>query len=384
MTENITTLARADLADLHSLLTTQRVRRLDVIAPATQLSAKGGRLRVADGEPAITEDGVTQTGGLYTATSVFDDGLAQRLGVPFKYLRTIHEARPSLYDQTVNAFLHGSDGVAADERKFLVRLFRGDTDGTGIARALLSDRFKTIDNLDVLTAVLGGMGEAGLGFQNIGRCDLTERKMFVQVQAPEISVLAPALLAGYRSPYSGLSGSDIPQVFAGFVISNSEAGYASASITPRIVFRVCSNGMTMAKDALTAVHVGVKREEGLIRYSDDTMEKELALITAKTRDAVSTFLSKGYVEKVVRELEAKAGVEVTKPEETVKAVVAAAGIPKALEDAVFANFIRGGQLTAGGVMQAVTATAQDQDNADLAYELEGLATDVLAHAARLA
>ena len=38
-----------------------------------------------------------------------------------------------------------------------------------------------------------------------------------------------------------------------------------------------------------------------------------------------------------------------------------------------AHFIRGGQLTAGGVMQAVTSVAQTLDDADAAHEMEASA-----------
>ena len=47
-----------------------------------------------------------------------------------------------------------------------------------------------------------------------------------------------------------------------------------------------------------------------------------------------------------------------------------------------AHFIRGGQLTAGGVMQAVTSAAQDADP-DTAYEMEAAALPALRLAAAL-
>lgn len=56
---------------------------------------------------------------------------------------------------------------------------------------------------------------------------------------------AGRLLAGYTSPFSGAKGADNPVVFAGMVVSNSETGHGSFSITPRIVAQVCDNGMTI-------------------------------------------------------------------------------------------------------------------------------------------
>ena len=46
------------------------------------------------------------------------------------------------------------------------------------------------------------------------------------------------------------------------------------------------------------------------------------------------------------------------------------------------HFIRGGQLTAGGVMQAVTSVAQTLDDADAASDLEAQALRVMELAAQ--
>src|SRR6266702_4316965 len=84
-------------------------------------------------------------------------------------------------------------------------------------RAFLSDGYKIIDNLDVLLAALDGVRQSGFPGRVAG-CDLTERRMYVRVVCEQVAVLAPLLLAGYRSPFTGAAGADNPVVFAGFVI----------------------------------------------------------------------------------------------------------------------------------------------------------------------
>jgi hypothetical protein len=49
---------------------------------------------------------------------------------------------------------------------------------------------------------------------------------------------------------------------------------------------------------------------------------------------------------------------------------------------ILAHFVRGGQLTAGGVMQAVTSVAQTLDDADTASDLEAQALRVMDLAAQ--
>ena len=166
-------------------------------------------------------------------------------------------------------------------------------------------------------------------------------------------------------------------LFAGFVISNSEVGDGAWSITPRIVAEICGNGLQIAADVTRAIHLGSRQDQGIVRYSADTMDKELALITARARDAVATFLSTGYLLDKIAQIERTAGMPVTHPDQTVRQVAKAAKFSDEMSDAILAHFIRGGQLTAGGVMQAVTSVAQTLDDADAAHDLEAQALRVL-------
>jgi hypothetical protein len=190
-------------------------------------------------DPELGPDGVTMTTGTYTPTEVCDQGLADKLGIPAAYLRRTRQDRPGLYDANVNGWLD------SDSRKFLIRCLRAaDSTSPGAARAFLSDGYKRIDNLDVLLAALDGVRQAGVPVE-IDGCDLTERRMYVRVVCDQVSALAPALLEGYRSPFTGAAGADNPLVFGGFVISNSETGCGAFTLTPRLVVQVCRNGMTV-------------------------------------------------------------------------------------------------------------------------------------------
>ena len=394
----------ATLPDMVTILRYQRARRLDVVAPSAAIHAHDGNLVIDATVSQLAADGVTSAAGTYRPTAVADEGLADKLGISLTYLRRLRVARPDLWDANVNGWLHGNDlaGYPADQRKFLVRLFQpdGTIDGLGVARAVLSDSYKVIDNLDALMATLDGIRQAGVEVVFDG-LDLTERRLYARVVAPSIRALAPALLAGYRSPFGGRvyvpGGSWTPEqaraaaaregrgyepgtepvLFAGFVISNSEVGDGAWSITPRIVAEICGNGLQIAADVTRAIHLGTRQTEGIVRYSADTMDKELALITARARDAVATFLSVDYLKAKIGQLERTAGVPVTHPEQTVRQVAKAAKFSDEMADAILGHFIRGGQLTAGGVMQAVTSVAQTLDDADAAHDLEAQAIRVL-------
>lgn len=406
-----TTARNASLNDLYETLSQHKVRSRDIVVPASKIRAKGGQILVKGADPEISDEGVTNVDGLYQPTRVFDEGLADKLGIPQAYLTKTREQAIDLFDANVNGWLHGrsirrADGEvevlrAGETRKFMIRTLRGENGEQGIARALLSDRFRAIDNIDMLVAALTGIEKAGLTNEDtIVTGNLTDRRMYLDVTVPSVSALAPVLLEGYRSPFEGAnalprasSGADAldslrgrnfgygsiadPVVFVGFRIGTSEVGQGSAYIEPLITVLACTNGMTIPSLAIKYRHSGGKLDEGVVAWSGETYRKTLELITSQTADAAQTFLSPEFLAEQVALIEAKAGKPITEPEETVRDVTKALGFSKAEQAGVLRHFLRGGQDTAGGLLNAVTSYSQTVENADRAAELEDTALLVL-------
>lgn len=379
-------LRNASLSALVEELQEQQSRKVDLIVPARDLWSRDGQIVVRGaGEPELTADGVTPTNLTLAASDVYDEGVSAKLGLPRAYLRTMREnGWTDLIDGNVNGLLHGFNNGGgetvreSDARRFMLRTFKGGDGGTGMARALLSDSYKTIDNWDVLMATLSGMKAAGLDAHVVRSADLTNRRMYVKVVAPEIKALAPELLKGYRSPFSGARGADNPTVFAGFVLSNSETGGGAFTITPRLEVEVCTNGLTITKDVVRRMHLGAKAEDdGVVRYSEATQRKSLELITLQTRDAVRTFLDTDYITNAIRKIEEKSAREVGRPQDVVQTIVKREAFTKADADGLLEHFIKGGDMTAGGVLGAITSYAQTVGDADRAYAME---SDALAAA----
>jgi hypothetical protein len=379
----------ATLSDLADLLKDQQARKVDMVVPATRLRADDGIIHVVGLDAIITDDGVTQVDGTYRPTSVFDEGLSEKLKIPLTYLRRMRADRTDLYDANVNGWLHGSVDADADPRSFLLRAFKPDTEDHGIARALLSDSYGKTDHLDALTAALNGIRQAGVNVV-MERCDLTERRMTVRVVCPEVQVLAETMLKGYRNPFGsdferwrevadreGLGyGGEEPIIFAGFRLSNSETGDGAFSIAPEVKIKVCANGLIITKDAMRKIHVGGKLDEGAIEWSNATHRKQLDLITSKTTDAVRTFLTHSYLERVVARIETAGAKEVRKVDE-VREVVKRLSFTDTQIDGVLEHFIAGGQQTLGGVANAITSYSQLVSDADEAHKLELGAANLL-------
>lgn len=416
-----TTLSHGSLEDIVGLLRTQADVKYDVVVPASSLRYENGRLHVAEGATRWNDDGATLVDAVLDPTSIFEDGVADRLGIPRQYLRKLRETgttvnlgefarlgdwredgetitvAPSLLDANVNGWLQ-----SLGNKRFLVRAFRTDNpDEVGIARALLSNRFAPIDGLDVVLAALKGVSDAGLDPTKLRiDGDITERNLRVRITAPEVTALAPVLLGNYRNPFArsghgqaGLrdegygfapdaDGNMLPIVEAGLVIGDSETGGGAFTLAPRFVCRICGNGATVTSHALPRqVHLGGTLDDGLISWSEDTHRKTLDLVVARTRDAVQSFLSTDFLNKIVAEVEETAGTPVDNAVATIERVSAKHLFSDAEQASILDLFIKSGDLTAGGVMQAVTAAAQTLDNPDRAAEFEDLALDVLATAA---
>ena len=378
----------ATMADLVTGLEAQQLQKLDAVIPAQAIRSVGGTLVVA----GMGLDGPVGEPGLFQPTAIMDGQIAARLGIPSEYLKrlrvgktekgkTVAGPRLDIYDANVNAWLHGdqmpmSDGAGPDGRSFLLRSFTDQDGGVGVGRALLSDRFGVIDNLDMTAAVFQGIRDTGIDVEVQG-CDVSETRMTVKIVAPSIQIMAEKLLEGYRSPFSGKEGKDMPVVFAGLVFTNSETGGGAYQVIPRFVVEICSNGMTMKRDALREVHIGSKLEEGVIRWTRETHQQNLELVAAKTRDAVATFLDEDYMTMVVDRLTEKAATPITDPAKAVELIGSQLRYTEEQRAGILDHFIKGGQVTAGGFMQAVTSFAQTVADPDASFELEMSAMDAL-------
>lgn len=387
---NIPLAARnADLQSLVTILQTQREARLDAVVPAQAIRSERGVLQVA----GLGAEGVENVGvGSFRPTDIMDGHLAEKLGIPLRYLRNLRENRVDLFDANVNGWLQGN-GQAGDEtyvgpdgRKFYLRTFKpASMFDEGIARALMSDQYKAMDNLDVTLSALGAIRDSGIE-THVVRTNLTERGMNVRVAAPGIATLAPVLLENYRSPNSGWTldaaraaarreGSAYepgkePVVFAGFDIGNSETGGGATILTPVLTLEICGNGLKFTMNALRHVHLGSKLAEGQVRWSAETQQRNLALVESQARDAVSTFLDREYITELLRPVEEKASVVLENPAKVIEVVAKEQRFSEETAAGILSHFVRGGQGTAGGVLNAVTSYAQEVEDADLADELE--------------
>jgi hypothetical protein len=368
------------LPELMNRLNDAESRKLDIVVPTSTIRLVEGQLVIDGQEVVLEDDGVTDPNGAYTTAHIVDQNLADLFRIPVAYIRRMRAEKVGLLDINVNTWAADADGTS------LLRILRG-TDinhpGTvGIVRAILSSKYGFRDNLDTVLSFLQGLRAAGLDGNNITGIDLSPERLYISVNVPEIAVEARELVKGYR--FGGRTGEDMPLMNAGLVFTNSEVGRGAFQILPKAVLQICSNGMTRAVDGFRKVHLGGRLQEGTVSWSTETVDAANAFVQAQVKDAVASFLSEGYLENLRDDLLRDAGVEIADVVKTIEVVAKKMQYSAEEQNAILADFISGGQVTSGGVLNAVTSVAQRIEDPDRAFEFNNTAIDAMKVAAQYA
>lgn len=378
------TARNAGIQELVTILQAQSRQRLDIVTPLPSLRYSGGNIELGALDPILHETGVYDVNGLYVPTDTADGQLGSMLDIPNRYMRKMRDSHIDLLDVNVNEWAARAEGKMV----LLRTLWGSGIPGTsGIVRAVLSDRYGARDNLDTLMSVLDGLRAAGLSADNLTISgNLTDNRMSLFVEAPEIFVNAPELLGNYRPPTDGVFENRIQRgnhvfvndtIHAGIAISNSETGGGALSVTPRIVVLKCMNGWQITKDAFRKIHVGARLDEGQIVWSSATRDAANELAKQQVKDAVQAFLNVDYVTAKVNEVSETANVPLTNVTKTLEVVGQKMSYTQAEQDLILGDFIQGGQVNLMGVLQAVTSVAQRVEDPDRAFDLEASALQAM-------
>ena len=373
-------LSNLSLKEVVEELQKDNLRKNDMIVPSRLLSMVEGKLLVKSSEEndvlnqLLIDTGITmedsafnliQLGVLNTCHS----HLSSRLGIPKKYYdMMLREDDLSLIDHNVTHWLHSA------KKNYLLRSFIDKEEKEGVARGLLSDRYNVMDNYDVMLATLQAVKETGVNVQ-IESGDITDKKFYLRFTCPDIEVEAPELLRNYKVPNGNPSGNGI---ITGFVISNSETGFGTFSISPRATVLACSNGMIFKDDAFAKRHLGSKLEEySTIDWSEQTRSKNFELVCSQVKDAIKTYASKDYLMGKIQDLSDKGSKQLSHPIDCVKNVTKHLTIAEDKEKSILDYFFKSGDSTGFGVTQALTYFAQHDATPEERFDLETKSVQIL-------
>ena len=264
-----------NVQELYLKLEEQRDHRKDIIADTRSLV-----INTTSGLSTIS----VSTGNDILAYSVSDVAhrqIADRLGVPFKYYDRMRLEYPALLDQNINGWLQKQP-----EKRMLRTL-------DGRLRAFLSDRYRRLDNLELVDHVLPVIAQ--MKGCSIESCDITETHLYMKVIN--------------KTMKAELTPGDVVQ--AGFVISNSEIGLGALKVEPLVYRLVCRNGMISKDLAHKKYHAGRQVEDtdaAYELYSDETLAADDKAYFLKVQDIVSAAVDEARFSLTVDKMRASMNV----------------------------------------------------------------------------
>lgn len=287
----------------------------------------------------------------FSPTPLFHQQVGQALGIPKPYYDRLHQQAPALLVENVNHWFGESDA------RNMIR-----TSGTS-ARALLSTRYRPLDNHDMLEAMLPVLEKSGM---EVVSSSLTDTRLYIKAVTSKVT--------------GEIKKGDAVQ--AGIVLSNSEVGMGSLSIQPLLYRLVCLNGAIMEDQVMRRQHIGRNitgdDDSAHLYLSDETRRATSAALFLQARDMVGHFLQPAFFQDMI----AKAQTATVRPiEASIEKVVAITAQQFRLNDTEETGVLRwlasGNDMTQWGLANAVTRLSQDVDSYARATELERVGGQII-------
>lgn len=297
-------------------------------------------------------------GGDVPLTEHAHNQLASYLDIPTAYYGRLRAGFPDLLGTNVNTLL----GARSEQEQRFVRVERGQV------RAVLSDRYRALDNDDLLRYILP-VFEPLMRYQDALRfrqCVVTDSKLYLSVVSPRIS--------------STILGDT---VLAGVTLENSEIGLGAVSVFPFYEVVACTNLATMTKLGSRKRHSGAKLGDGGEDgqwYSDETRMVSDVAYFMQVRDLVLATFNPTTFDKMLVPMREAAGYRVERePDQAVKTVANKFQLSEAEEKLVLSHFTAAGDRMANmwGLSNAVTRSAQDVKGHDRTMELQKIGGDII-------
>ena len=223
----------------------QKENSFDIVTPSSSIEArvKEDEVVIYVPVPSDVPASIQNVLGEYGLTDHAHLQVARKTGIPQRYYeRMMTTGNHDLLARNINTWL-------PDKDRRLIRVLDGKV------RALLSDRYRPIDNHDLLFKFLGAMKSVNekdpTKTFNVTRADLSESRMYIRVLLP------------FTAYVKG------DTITAMMLLQNSEVGNGKLRFALGVYKKICANGM-WGDDVVSRVHLGGRLDVGAIDWSDKT------------------------------------------------------------------------------------------------------------------
>ena len=279
--------------------------------------------------------------------------IAQSAGIPGGFYTRLRESYPAELAQVVNAIWH------KDPSNRMLRTLRGNL------RAFPSDKYRRIDNDKVLAQVLPVVRERGY---EIKSCQVTDERLYLHIVSARIQ--------------GEVRVGDVVQ--SGFLLTNSEIGMGSFTMTEMDFRLACLNGMVHPGKQVRR-HVGARQELSTLSYEElahDTQEATDKALYLQLRDEIDRLTSPATFQARLERLKAAADTSVVErgvsPVDTMKSVAKSLELSQEEHTAALTSFLTANDFTRWGLANAITSVANEHPRYDRAVELEAVGGRIMA------
>jgi len=315
----------------------------------------------------VSLDDMATTLQRWELTDTAHEQIAGWLEIPRKYYDRLLVDHTDMLIDNVNKLFEREPGTR------MVRTLDGK------CRAFMSDRYRRLDNDQVLANVLPhvlGAGKAGDREHEVIRSIITDRQMALTV------VFRDPALRQSLGPTARGDADDT--VLPGFRIDNSEVGKGSLSMKGFFYRDYCRNGCVFGARGefeFSRNHSGGKLTADMERiiFTDETRQADDKALMLQLRDMIGAMGSPEVARKWADQLRAaKHGVQIAHPQAAIEVLAKQVGLLESEKEVALMNLMREADMSRFGALNAVTAIAnQDATSYDRALELEEIGGSLL-------
>jgi len=353
------------LQELAAELERQVETRKDFVAPQEKVVMDLGADEEKPGKarPVITMD-VNGGRRVYGINNHAHGQIASTLGIPKAYYDRMREETPALLTENVNTWMKKEPA-----KRRLVRTLDGNV------RALLSDRYRPLDNSDMMEASLPALIEAKA---TIVSAEVTETRLHLKAIFPELSEAVPTGMV------LGQGHGNVGRVnVAAVILQNSEVGASTLRVSAGFFSTWCTNLCVMDDSSMRKYHIGrsaaAELDAAVELFSNETRKQDDKAFWLKVRDVVRASCNREAFKAMMERVAVAAGdkIESDNLPAVIELTARKFGLADGVKNAVLKHLIQAGDLNRYGLLNAVTRASADVEDYDAATDLERLGGKIL-------
>ena len=269
--------------------------------------------------------------------------LAAKLEIPNGYYNRMLENDKHLLSKNVNKWL-------PEVKDILIRTEAGN------ARAILSSRYKMVQNRLVLLTVMNALQDMHRPYliRSLVESDTTFYAKFVGTETYNI---------GNNDLYRG-----------GIVLRNSEIGASRLKVDLFVSRLSCGNDAIFGDDGISRIHIGRKLEAGIVNFQQDTIAADTDAMMKAIRDVTQTAFDPAGIQHIYDTIKLGKENVLEKASQVVRAIQTQNKFSDELTDRLLMSMHNNTQYD---IAQAITFNAQAFTDEDRRIEMEELGGAIL-------